>query len=68
MLKRDKEANDLVQQALNSKDEKGNVSLMGLNIFNSLAQKSSRWLNGPEGLSTFGNFGDRVIAAMGGGR
>lgn len=68
MLKRDKEANELIQQALNSKDEKGNVSLMGLNIFNSLAQKSSRWLNGPEGMSTFGNFGDRVISAMGGGR
>jgi hypothetical protein len=33
-----------------------------------MAQKSKNWLNGPEALASFGDLGDKIIAAMGGGR
>jgi len=67
-LKRDKEATALVQQALNYRDEKGNVRILDINEFTAATQRSKKWLNGPEGLAAFGNVGDKIIAAMGGGR
>ena len=67
-LKRDQEANELVKNALNYRDEKGNVRLMDLSQFNIASQKSKRFLEGSNFLSMVGNFGDKIIGAMGGGR
>lgn len=67
-LKRDPEALELVKSALNVRDDKGNARIMDLNELNITAQKSKRYLEGTEFLSTVGNFGDKLIAAMGGGR
>lgn len=67
-LKRDQEANELVKNALNYRDEKGNVRLMDLSQFSIASQKSKRFLEGSNFLSAVGNFGDKIIGAMGGGR
>lgn len=67
-LMRDPEASELVKSALNFKDEKGNVRLMDLREFNIASQKSKRYLEGSDFLSAVGNFGDKLIATMGGGR
>lgn len=67
-LKNDKEANALIQNALNYRDEKGNVRLMDIQEFLSSAQKSSRYTKGEEFLAGVGRLGDKIIAAMGGGR
>lgn len=67
-LRRDKEATALVQNALNFTDSKGNVRMQTLTEFLSRAQKSKKWLEGPEALAGFGALGDKIIAAMGGGR
>lgn len=67
-LKSDKEATALVQNALNYTDPKGNVRMQTLTEFITSAQKSKRWLEGEEAISGFGRLGDKIIAAMGGGR
>lgn len=67
-LRNDKEATTLVQNALNFTDAKGNVRMQTINEFLANAQKSKRWLDGPEAIAGFGALGDKIIAAMGGGR
>lgn len=67
-LRNDKDATALVQNALNYTDAKGNVRMQTLTEFIASAQKSKRWLEGEEAIAGFGRLGDKIIAAMGGGR
>lgn len=67
-LQDDPEATALIQSALNFTDSKGNVRLAKIDEVMAMAQKSKRWMNSPEALASFGDLGDKIIAAMGGGR
>ena len=67
-LMNDAEANSLIQSALNFKDEKGNTRLMDINEFLVSAQQSKKFLTSTQFIAGVGNLGDKIIAAMGGGR
>lgn len=67
-LRDNQEATALIQSALNFNDSKGNVRLAKIDEVMAMAQKSKNWLNGPEALASFGDLGDKIVAAMGGGR
>lgn len=67
-LRNDTEARSLVENALNYKDDKGNVRLQDINEFLISAQQSKRYTSSPQFLAGVGDLGDKIIAAMGGGR
>lgn len=68
LLKRNKEANALVQNALAFRDEKGNSRLMDPKEFSRTARQSVSYLDSPQFIASMGRLGDKINSIMGGGR
>jgi len=67
-LKSNKDATALVQNAFNYTDAKGNVRMQNLTEFLASARNSKNYLEGSQAIAGAGRLGDKIIAAMGGGR